>query len=182
MTETDFNAAYWLHQPPEVRVLEVNTTPDQDKRMAIGVPLALKGFKIDVPIMLWGWSPLKVMQLRQDFGYTWVPNAMQPQVTASPGLTGPGITPYDPNNPPGGSIKVSTNIADYPPFDPPIVVPSGPATASYVGGQMLLGQNMYYVLLGDHTPPGQPVNDPRGTFIKKLVETPFGFNAYYEKQ
>ena len=37
-----------------------------------------------------------------------------------PGLPGFGtLAPYDPLHPPAGSIRVSLNIADYPPFDPP---------------------------------------------------------------
>src|SRR5258708_1898296 len=131
----EFDKIYWLSQPPEVRALEINTTPDQDIRMGRGIELAIKGFKIDVPIMLWGWDPYKVMKLRMDYGYTWVPNALQPRVGAAPGLTGPGIIPYDPNNPPGGAIKVSVNLADYPPFDPPIPPPPSPAQEGPVGVQ-----------------------------------------------
>jgi hypothetical protein len=131
--------------------------------------------------MLWGWSPFKTMTLRIDYGYTWVPNALQAPVGAAPGLTGPGITPYDPNNPPGGAIKVSLDLKDYPPFDPPVVVPNVPPPADYVGAQMRLGTNMYYVLPGDHTPADVEVNDVRGKFVKRLIQTPFGFEAYYEK-
>jgi hypothetical protein len=56
--------------------------------------------------MVWGWDPGKTMAMRQDMGYTWVPSALQPSVTATPGLTAPGMTPYDPKNPPAGSIAV----------------------------------------------------------------------------
>jgi hypothetical protein len=56
--------------------------------------------------MVWGWDAGKTTQLRQGFGYTWVPSAMQQPVAAAPGIVGAGITPYDPNHPPPGSISV----------------------------------------------------------------------------
>ena len=65
----EFDKIYWLSQPPEVRALQINTTPDQDIRMGRGIELAIKGFKIDVPIMLWGWDPYKVMKLRMEFEF-----------------------------------------------------------------------------------------------------------------
>jgi hypothetical protein len=178
-TSLDFDKVYWLSQPPEVRALEVNTTPDQDIRMNRGVELAVKGFKIDVPIMLWGWDPYKVMKLRMDFGYTWVPNALQPRVGAAPGLTGPGIIPYDPFNPPGGSIKVSLNLADYPPVDPPIPLPPSPALDGPVGVQSV--GNLYYSVPGETFMDGQKFSDPRGTFLKHVTITPFGRSPYWEK-
>ena len=178
-----FDKAYWLSQPPEVRVLEINTTPDQDKRMAIGVPLALKGFKIDEHIMLEGLDPYKIMKMRMDFGYTWVPNALQPNIQISPGLTVPGssLIPYDPSNPPGGAIKVSINLVDYPPFDPPSIISKPVVSANYVGSNVYM--NIYNVILGDHTPAGTQVVDTRGTFIKRMTPSLAEgiFMAYYEK-
>ena len=56
--------------------------------------------------MAWGWDAAKTIEMRKMFGYTWVPSALQQPVTAAPGVTGPGITPYDPDHPPVGSIKV----------------------------------------------------------------------------
>lgn len=100
----DFDDAYWAQQPPAVQQLRNISDPDQ--RTALATQLASEGYSIDVPIMDWGWDPAKVTQLRQSFGYTWVPSAEQANVTAAPGITGPGIIPYDPNNPPAGSIAV----------------------------------------------------------------------------
>ncbi len=167
-TGTDFNKVYWLSQPPEVRALEVNTTPDQDIRMSRGVELAIKGFKIDVPIMLWGWDPYKVMRLRMDFGYTWVPNALQPPLGAAPGLTGPGITPYDPAHPPGGAIKVSIDPKDYPPFDPPAPAVKPPGVqfseGSPVGVQSV--GNLYYSVPGETFLDGQKFSGLAWNFSK----------------
>jgi hypothetical protein len=107
-----FDAAYWNSQPPPVQALW--NIESEGQRQAAAQALAQKGLIIDLAIMVWSWEPWKVMRLRQTYGYTWVPNMVQPAVTAAPGVTGYGIIPYDPNNPPPGSIKVSTRTADYP--------------------------------------------------------------------
>ena len=80
---------------------------DLGERQALGEQLANEGYSIDVPIMVWGWDAGKVTAARESYGYTWVPSALQQPLSAAPGVTGPGITPYDPNNPPSGSIQVS---------------------------------------------------------------------------
>jgi hypothetical protein len=95
--------AYWAAQPAAVQQLRYT---DSSQRDMVGSQLASEGYKIDVPIMIWGEDPTLTTQLRQNFGYTWVPSALQTPVTAAPGITGLGITPYDPNNPPKGSILV----------------------------------------------------------------------------
>ena len=172
-----FDQAYWLHQPPEVQGLQIATD-----RAARAQDLASKGFLIDVPIMVWGWDPWKVMKLRVQFGYTWVPSALMQPVQNIPGLPAvPGTTPYDPNNPPVGAIKVSMDIADYPPFttgqsNPPALVTQA---TDYVGNQSF--GNIYISLPGDPTPDGVIVTDARGRFLRHRVQTPFGFNGWYEK-
>ena len=178
--ETQFDAAYWLAQPPEVRALNplAKATLEPDQRLKLGTELAMKGFKIDVPIMIWGWDPYKVMKLRLEYGYTWVPNALQSPVGAAPGLKGPGITPYDPDNPPGGAIKVSLNLADYPPFDPP---PAPAAVQTTPVGAQSVG-NVYYSLPGDvGFQDGYKYADPRGTFVKHVLISPFGQSHFWEK-
>jgi hypothetical protein len=106
MTPTD---AYWAEQPAAVQALRY--TPD-DQRYSDAQQLAKQGYTIDVPIMLWGWDPLVTMTLRQNDGYTWVPSAMQPNIPIGPGIANVWNLPgYDPNNPPPGSIKVSTEFA-----------------------------------------------------------------------
>lgn len=100
--------AYWAEQPTPVQALRNMTDPD---RSAMALQLAQQGYAIDVPIMVWGWDPLTTMVERQNYGYTWVPSALQSPVALAPGLSYPGLTPYDPNSPPPGSIKVSTDFA-----------------------------------------------------------------------
>ncbi|HWZ34148.1 MAG TPA: hypothetical protein VNX18_22575 [Bryobacteraceae bacterium] len=106
MTPTD---AYWAEQPAAVQALRY--TPD-DQRYSDAQQLAKEGYTIDVPIMVWGWDPLVTMTLRQNDGYTWVPSAMQPNIPIGPGIANVWNLPgYDANNPPPGSIKVSTDFA-----------------------------------------------------------------------
>jgi hypothetical protein len=99
-----FDESYWSEQPPAVQQLE--TIQDPLERTALAENLANEGYPVDVPIMVWGWDPGKVMQARAADGYTWVPSALQPPVSQAPGLGDPGLAPYDPDNPPSGSIAV----------------------------------------------------------------------------
>src|SRR5579863_6190212 len=73
---------------------------------AAGKALAMQGYIIDVPIMVFGWSAPLVMAIRVADGYIYVAS---------------GLMAYMP--PPGtdlpGAIKVSIDEADYPPADPP---------------------------------------------------------------
>jgi len=106
MTPTD---AYWAEQPAAVQALRYGT---DEQKTALAQQLASEGYSIDVPIMVWGWDPLATMIERQTAGYTWVPSAMQPSAQIAPGVSMPGMTSYDPANPPDGSIQVSTAFAD----------------------------------------------------------------------
>lgn len=182
-TDTDnnlaFDKAYWASQPPEVQPLQGK--PDAVRAM----DLAQKGFTIDVPIMVWNWDAWKVMRLREQYGYTWVPSALQPPIQEAPGIHLPGLTPYDPSNPPAGSIRVSTSIADYPPYvsSGSGGTPPAPTPANYVGS--LNFGDIYFALPGDPTPDGVTVTAPNGIFRKHrtVTQTPFGpmINGYYEK-
>ncbi len=100
--------AYWAEQPVAVQALR-NMPPDQVGQAAIA--LANQGYTIDVPIMVWQWDPLTTMVERQNYGYTWVPSGLGTPVMLPPGLSFPGLASYDPNNPPAGSIKVTTDFA-----------------------------------------------------------------------
>src|ERR1700674_3310892 len=103
---------------PPIRAAKVRALPgiaEPDQRAARGAELASQGFSIDVPIMVWAWDPYLVMKMRWEYGYTWVPSALQPAVTIAPGIGVPGPVPYDAAHPPSGSIHVSTNSQDYPP-------------------------------------------------------------------
>ncbi len=170
-----FDAAYWASQPPAVRALQGNT--DGSKAASV----AILGYTIDTQTMVWGWDPCLVMSLRKGFGYTWVPNALQAGVQMAPGNTSPGnLIPYDPNNPPAGAIKVSTDAADFKPFDPP-PPPKAPVVITNPVGAQSFG-NIYLAVAGDASPDGTTFTDERGTFIKRMVATPFGRNVYWEKQ
>jgi len=101
--DLSFDEAYWAKQPAAVQ--ELQNIDDPTERELQAANLAAQGYTIDVPIMAWGWDPSKVTDLRQSFGYSWVPSAMQAPVEQAPGLTGFG-QPYNPNTPPTGSIAV----------------------------------------------------------------------------
>ena len=177
-TQTEFDQAYWASQPPEVRALI--GVADQDQRGAQAAQLASRGFTIDVPIMVWGWDPYQVMSLRANYGYTWVPSALQPAVAMAPGVSIPGAMPYDAAHPPAESIRVSTNIQDYPPFNPPAPpVPQTPAGDDPVGLQSV--GSLYLSVPGDTYQDEAKYTDSRGTFLKHVVVTPFGRTCYWEK-
>jgi hypothetical protein len=96
--------AYWAKQPPAVQQLrEIESEP---QRYQLASQLASEGYSIDVPIMVWGWDAGLTTQLRESDGYTWVPSALQQPISEAPGINEPGLTPYNPANPPPGSILV----------------------------------------------------------------------------
>jgi hypothetical protein len=68
--------------------------------------LADQGYSIDNAIMVHRWDPLGTMQIRQMYGYTWFPG-----YNYRGNCPVPGSELYDPNNPPPGSIKVTTDFA-----------------------------------------------------------------------
>jgi hypothetical protein len=106
MTPTE---AYWAEQPVAVQALQ---DMPGDQRFAAAQDLAKQGYTIDVPIMVWGWDPLVTMTLRQNEGYTWVPSGLQPNIPIGPGVANVWNRPaYNANNPPPGSIMVSTDFA-----------------------------------------------------------------------
>lgn len=119
-TSTD---AYWAQQPAAVQKLR--TMDNFDARTAEAQKLLQQGYTIDYPIMVERWSPLATMQARQAFGYTWVPSFMQPGIQEMPGLSYPGLTPYDPSHPPAKSILVSTDFALGTQDDPTITPDDG---------------------------------------------------------
>jgi hypothetical protein len=100
---------YWAAQPPAVQ--QLRDIPDTEGKIALGSQLAQQGYKIDPQIMLYGWNPAAVMKNRQDAGYTWVPSFSQASILVPPGMTFPGLPTYDPNNPPAGSIRVTTDFS-----------------------------------------------------------------------
>lgn len=120
-----FSDTYWAAQPPQVQAARGQSDA------TVWQALALEGFVIDVPIMVWNWDAQTVMQIRQNDGLTWVPSALQPGIGFLPTGGNAPYNPYDPTKPPAGSIKVSVNPADYPPFFAP--VPPPPPVNNLVG-------------------------------------------------
>ncbi len=100
--------AYWAEQPAAVQALQNMPFAERE---AYAVQLEAEGYTIDQEIMVDGQDPLAVMINREELGYTWVPSATQPPLEMGPGLTMPGMTSYDPNDPPEGSILTSTAFA-----------------------------------------------------------------------
>jgi len=109
LSRSEINA-YWAAQPAEVQQLR-NVT-DFGARSAMAQDLADKGYTIDRAIMVWGWDPMKTMATRSMYGYTWVPNMNQATPSTGPAFALDGQTPYDPKNPPPGSIAVNTDFAN----------------------------------------------------------------------
>jgi len=101
--------AYWTDQPKAVQQLE---NAPQSEKGSLAASLEAQGYSIDVPIMVWGWDPLATMMMRQNDGLTWVPSALQSNIPVAPGDSFPGLASYDPNNPPPGSITVTTAFAN----------------------------------------------------------------------
>lgn len=102
--EANYDDTYWANQPAAVQ--QLRDIKDPDKRGALATQLAADGYKIDVPIMMWGWDPAKTTAMRESFGYTWVPSAYQAPVEVAPGVSFPPMASYDPKNPPPNSIQV----------------------------------------------------------------------------
>jgi hypothetical protein len=160
-----FNAAYWAAKAPAVRGLSALRG---EARQLKARELA-ETYAIDAAIDAWGMDPYWTMRLRKEYGYTWVPSALQPPVSIAPGLAVPGITPYDPKTPPPGSIRVSLDAADFPPYDPP-PAPAPPATgyqpASPATYEQLPG--IWITPGGDNWPAGAEILRPDGTRLVKI--------------
>jgi hypothetical protein len=96
---------YWAKQPAAVQ--QLREIDDPDDRQALAGQLMSQGYSIDYSIMVMGMDAAKTTALRQAYGYTWVPSAMQNPIELAPGLPGFGtLQQYDPNNAPEGSIAV----------------------------------------------------------------------------
>lgn len=102
--------AYWSQQPAVVQQLRY--MPSESARQQLGETLAGEGYTIDVPVMVWGWDAGETMALRQDYGYTWVPSANNAPIQEAPGIDLPGLTAYNPNTPPPGSILVPSGATE----------------------------------------------------------------------
>ncbi len=166
-----FDAAYWPAQPPAVQALQ--TISDQDARATAASKLASMGYLIDVPIMVWGWSPFLTMWMRQQYGYTWVPSALMPPVELAPGVSVPGAVPYDPLNPPAGAIIVTT--IPLPPFVKPTPLPTPASQPTSLVGKDEGGGffQAFAAAIGQLTDGEDYDKDPRGVFVYHQSESPF---------
>lgn len=194
MTREEFNEMYWLAQHPEVRALKpmpVSTEKEISARYEAAEKLAKQGFVIDVEIHSYDRDPFLQMIRMRDYGYTWYPALLQtPTFELPPGIAGlPGNVisggsmwpnrPYNPNAPMPGSIKVSLDPADYPPFDeapaPPPPVPQG------VPG-VITGRKTRGIIVGDNSPAGTKWTDMAtgSVWVKRFYANPFGGSVQWE--
>jgi hypothetical protein len=174
---------YWESQPPQMQPLR--TSPG----LVLALSLATQGFKVVRAIGVNGDSPSWTMKISAGLGYTWLPTLLNnPTVQVAPGDVEPGMVSYDPNNPPPGSVKVSSDATDYPPFlTPPVPVPP-PAVVSLVGFSEGMGGDgvEYWSALpaaASHLVNTQPYLDPlgRGSFTFHRIANMFGFSVWFTK-
>ena len=173
--QKQFNDAYIASKPLEVQALF--SMGSDEARAAKGQELAYK-YLLCKRIDINNGDPWTVMLTWLDLGYTWMPSALQDPLTVAPGLNDQHDPPYDPLNPRPGSIKVSIDLDDYPPFVKPVVKPPDPTLSlSPVGA--LLHDKVYSNKPWDHYPDGAVTGqngvpaDSRGVFTKQLIPNPF---------
>jgi hypothetical protein len=156
-----FDDAYWLHQPKPVRALRRGQAGQvqlsEAEQLELAHSLMGQGFVIDGPIMLWGWGPYNVMLLRRLYGFASVPALNEDPTGAKTG---------------GGSIRVSIDINDYPPIEPPSPPPDHAPLSTYVGSSW--GAGIYGSLKGDPTADGQEATGPDGAIYVKHRVLSFG--------
>jgi len=131
-------------------------------------------------VMIWGVDPFAFMTYYMALGYRWIPNANQPPLQVAPGIVGSGWPEYNPAAAPPGSIILSLNLNDYPPYTQPVIVPAPPKPTSLVGAY--LGGGFYAAEPGAATAltNGETYSgDPRGTFTFHSTATPFGFEVNF---
>lgn len=163
---------YKASKHPDVRALF--DMPSGDARDNRALQLIQQGHVLDYFIDVCNYDPVTIMGIRQQMGFTWVPNATQ-----APGngviLTGPV--------PPGG-IKVSTDAKDYPPFDPPV---PPPVVGTNLVGRQLFGNLYTYgpgaVKDGKYTvTDGQLVTQDGAQYKARINAFAVGTQVYFEKQ
>ena len=158
-----FDAAYIASKPPAIQAL-FGMNP-QSNRPAEAYSLATQGYILDYWIDAIGADPYLAMVQRTVVDqFVWVPSSLQAQ---------PG-NPYTMQSGPvpPGAIKVSTNIADYPPFNPAPPVP--PAAVSPIGsdlGFQIGGKEAFSAQAGDPYPANAVYTGTAGTFVKTPVGT-----------
>lgn len=124
--QTIFNAAYIASKDPRIQALfTMNNTNPPGGRDKAAYALALGGLIIDAVIDGDGQDPFNIMSDREQDGYLWTESALMT-------VTDTSLEEKLPI-PPGG-IKVSTYLADYPPYGG--YPPPPPPTDSVVGNSL----------------------------------------------
>lgn len=164
------NEIYQASKPPAVRALYA--LPSGEARDTLAHQLAAQGYLLDVPIDVWNWDAVTTMGVRQQLGFKWVPSALQAPLD---GAIGSGPVPL-------GAIRVSTNAADYPPFDPPVV----PVVHTNVVGYNVFGNVYTYgpgaVVNGKYVvADGQIVSQDGVQYRAKVSTGLMGVTVYFEK-
>lgn len=179
-----FDALYDASLRPEVAAL-LRLAPNSDARVAAATRLARAGALIDNPILVEGWSPFVVMTACEQYRMTWVPSLLQASLGSPGGIALPGVAPepgqtaYDPSKPPTGSIKVSLDSVDYPPFGtvtpppPPVLTTSAVGVDEGMGyfGATPLARELYDT--GQLSDGQTYTSDPRGKFVFHATDSPF---------
>lgn len=169
----------WKSYPLAVQQLRGVMTLDQAEL------LAKAGVCIDNSVMLWNWDAALTMYMRYQDGYTWVPCADQANVTLAPFLSDPGYTPYNPNNPPPGSITVSVSASSYRPAVPPVVVSPPVVAKNLVGNPAGDGVTFYPgpgAMINSLTPAvtnGQIVTQAGVKYRANVVRGMFGLGVSF---
>jgi hypothetical protein len=159
------------------RIVALQSLPDMAAKISEAATLDANGtgLIIDWAIDIWGWDPVLVMGARKAYGYTWCPAGFQPNP--------PLADLADPSKAWPRSIKVSVDLADYPPFAPP--PPALPVNTSPIGtlngdaysvnipAAQIHGQWLYR--------DGQPYTDTTGTYIFHNVPGMFGAMVSWTK-
>lgn len=114
MANTLTTDIYWASKRPEVRA--IHELPFEQRESAASA-LAQAGDVIDRQIDIWGWDPVLVMQVRDQYGVVFAPAAAFIGVATNPAF-----------------IKTSLDAVDYPSFDPaPPSVPQVKPVGVYIG-------------------------------------------------
>lgn len=156
-----FVKAYWLAQPPPVRAFQdmPNTLPDgmlSPERGALAQELTRQGFDVDLPIMVWDWNPYYVMEVRQNEG------VINPLYLS------------------GHVIKVSIDLADFPPYEKPAPPPL--ADSRFVGRYTGFLNWYFSTTAGNTVANGASVVQDGDTFVKEITFTVTGPAHKFLKQ
>ena len=185
-----FEDAYWSSFPPAVRALRpmlADLTNDKISLEAVqekAFELAVAGYTVDPLVMRYGMDPYFVTVSRKDQGYAWVPAFMEEKnYDAGPGVThpAPGWRPYDPANPTPRHIKVSLDLADWPPFDKPVAQEPTLPVIAQPNFLAVLTPSKRGALPGENSPDGTVFDGPQGKWIKKVLTGPFGNWVWWEE-